>query len=168
MEVWENLEGLEMGCKMLMYLNVKTCILTCLLLIKLLIQLLSSFPFLQPLLQQQFLFLQVSCLHQEMLNLKLYIYVIFSCSRIYNTLSIIPGHIILAPDNTNLMAPLSTCCFGRKTGNLWYNFSVGIHWPSRWRKNNWSPALFTNNSMWSWLKRKIRFNCLPKNNVVCF
>lgn len=61
-----------------------------------------------------------------------------------------PGHIIFAPLRTNRMAPLSTCSIGTKNGNLWNNLSVGIHGPSRWRKNSWSPAPFTKISMWSW------------------
>lgn len=63
-----------------------------------------------------------------------------------------PGHIIFAPLNTNRMAPLSTCCLGRKTGYLWNNRSVGIHGPSRCRKNNCSPCEAIITSMCSWLE----------------
>lgn len=33
---------------------------------------------------------------------------------------------IFAPLNTKRIAPLSTCCLGKKTGNLWNNLNVGI------------------------------------------
>lgn len=61
-----------------------------------------------------------------------------------------PGHIIFAPLRTNRIAPLSTCSIGKKYGYLCWRRSVGIHGPSRWRKNNWSPALFIRISMCSW------------------
>lgn len=61
-----------------------------------------------------------------------------------------PGHMMLAPLNTNRMAPLSTCSIGKKNGNLCSNRSDGIHGPSRCRKNNWSPALLIKISMCSW------------------
>ena len=32
-------------------------------------------------------------------------------------LEVSPGHIMLAPLKTNLIAPLSTCCLGRKNGS---------------------------------------------------
>lgn len=60
-----------------------------------------------------------------------------------------PGHIMFAPLNTNRIAPLSTCSIGKKYGNLWSSRSVGIHWPSRCRKNNWSPTLLIRISIWS-------------------
>lgn len=34
-----------------------------------------------------------------------------------------PGHMILAPLRTNLIAPLSTCCIGRKNGSRTQNIS---------------------------------------------
>lgn len=61
-----------------------------------------------------------------------------------------PGHIIFAPLKTNRIAPLSTWSIGKKYGNLCWRRSVGIHGPSRWRKNSWSPALFIKISMCSW------------------
>lgn len=61
-----------------------------------------------------------------------------------------PGHIIFAPLKTNRMAPLSTCSIGKKYGYLCNRRSVGIHGPSRCRKNNWSPVLLINISICSW------------------
>lgn len=61
-----------------------------------------------------------------------------------------PGHMIFAPLNTKRIAPLSTCSIGKKNGNLCKRRSVGIHGPSRWRKNNWSPTPLIRISMWSW------------------
>lgn len=61
-----------------------------------------------------------------------------------------PGHITFAPLNTNRIAPLSTCNIGKKNGYLWKSRKVGIHTPSRCRKNNCSPAPFTRISICSW------------------
>lgn len=61
-----------------------------------------------------------------------------------------PGHIIFAPLNTKRIAPLSTCSIGKKYGYLCKSRRVGIHWPSRCRKNSWSPALFISISICSW------------------
>lgn len=68
-----------------------------------------------------------------------------------------PGHIIFAPLNTNRMAPLSTCSIGKKNGYLCNRRSDGIHSPSLWRKNRWSPFPLTSISMWSWLQRGFLF-----------
>lgn len=37
-----------------------------------------------------------------------------------------PGHIIFAPLRTNLIAPLSTCCLGKKNGSVTQRFIVPI------------------------------------------
>ena len=50
----------------------------------------------------------------------------FSTGVIKAPFDVNPGHMILAPLRTKRIAPLSTCCFGRNTGNLWYSRNVGI------------------------------------------
>lgn len=41
----------------------------------------------------------------------------FSTVIIFAPFDVKPGHMILAPLSTNLIAPLSTCCIGRKNGS---------------------------------------------------
>ncbi|KYQ49452.1 hypothetical protein ALC60_11558 [Trachymyrmex zeteki] len=43
--------------------------------------------------------------------------VFLSTVIIFAPFDVKPGHIMFAPLRTNLMAPLSTCCIGRKNGS---------------------------------------------------
>lgn len=49
-----------------------------------------------------------------------------------------PGHMTLAPDSTNLMAPVSTLKRTIMRGYLWSILSVGNQGPSRAAKNRGS------------------------------
>lgn len=71
-----------------------------------------------------------------------------------------PGHMMLAPLSTNLIAPLSTCSIGRMNGYLWRSFNVGIHGPSLCRKNKRSPLPLTIISMWSWHLTSLKISFL--------
>lgn len=74
----------------------------------------------------------------------------FSTGVIHAPGDVNPGHMILAPLNTNRIAPLSTWSIGKKNGYLWKRRNVGIHALSRCRKNNCSPAPLTRISICSW------------------
>ena len=51
-----------------------------------------------------------------------------------------PGHMILAPDSTNLIAPVSTRNFGIMSGYWWSSLRVGNQTSSLWAKNKGDPV----------------------------
>ena len=59
-----------------------------------------------------------------------------------------PGHMMLAPDRTNLMAPLSTRSWGRMNGYWCNNLRVGHQAPSLCRKKRSWPAELTYSVTW--------------------
>jgi hypothetical protein len=60
---------------------------------------------------------------------------------------VMPGHMMLAPARTNLIAPLSTLSFGIISGYWWSTRSVGNHGPSRCWKKTGTLLMIAN---WRW------------------